>query len=833
MDDNKTQLIKAIDDLIGNCSDQCKGNPDEYNNCISKFQQAFDIARKNKLYEKQIEAAYRLMFCFVKYIDIDNATIQAEVIQKLIKQGYTYGNLHKVFTVLGRVYWLKEDFDKALSVYLQALDKSKECGDFFHASGVCMNISTIFRMQGKIDFSIEYINEAIRGFQECNDARMVQVARSNLANLYNDQGMLDKALEMKLEGAEYYISIGSKEPLALELNAIAVIYNKMNRLDKAIEYALKSIKIKEELNDLPSLAVSWNNLGVFYKDYHDYKSAQKYFQKALAQYKKSGEKNGIAMTLNNIGNLYLGNKEYELALDYYQKVLTFRQEMGNTEGLAIVLENIGTIYNIHFHDYDRALGYFEQASKIATEIQDIFLYTSIQLEKIEALIHRKEYNEALNQLREIEQLIIENKLEKYESEVFKTYEMLYSEMNEYEKAYQSLKKYSELKAKYTTSDSISKIAEMQTRFETEKKEKEAEIFRLKNIELEEKNKQIEEQKAQLQETLDKLQNSEIRYNFVTEELTRNIKTTLIGKSEATHNITEMISMVARSDKTNVLITGETGTGKEIVARNIHACSKRNKNPFYAVNCSAVPENLFESQFFGHEKDAFTGASSTKIGWFEIADKSTLFLDEVCSLSLDQQAKLLRVLEERSIVRVGSHREIPVDVRIISAANCNLLDKVNAEQFRRDLYHRLAIFVINIPPLRERKEEIPLLFRHFVGLSSLALNKKINKVEKNIISYLMDYNFPGNVRELRNIVERAVLVADSSTLRLEHLMIPGKTEQPVLLSSIIPLADMERQLLIKTLQSTGFNKVQAAKLLQVERKVVERKIKKYNLTPDDM
>ncbi|MCK4357913.1 MAG: sigma-54-dependent Fis family transcriptional regulator, partial [Candidatus Cloacimonetes bacterium] len=249
---------------------------------------------------------------------------------------------------------------------------------------------------------------------------------------------------------------------------------------------------------------------------------------------------------------------------------------------------------------------------------------------------------------------------------------------------------------------------------------------------------------------------------------------------------------------------------------------------YAVNSSAIPESLFESHFFGYEKNAFTGANTTHIGWFEIADKGTLFLDEIGTMSFEQQAKLLRVLEESKIVRVGSHKEIDVDVHIISATNINLLEKVREKKFRNDLYYRLATFVINIPPLRERKEDIPLLLRYFVEMFSCVLNKKIKRIENQIDSALINYDFPGNIRELKNMVERAILISDSSTLKLKHFVIPKSDSEFDSFEDIIPLEEMEKKLILKALKATGFNKRQAAKLLKVNRRVVERRMVKYGI-----
>jgi transcriptional regulator with PAS, ATPase and Fis domain len=214
-----------------------------------------------------------------------------------------------------------------------------------------------------------------------------------------------------------------------------------------------------------------------------------------------------------------------------------------------------------------------------------------------------------------------------------------------------------------------------------------------------------------------------------------------------------MSKVAKADNTSVLITGESGTGKELVARGIHYLSERKKSYFYAVNCSAIPESLFESEFFGHKKGSFTGANEDKAGWFEIAHGGTLFLDEVVEMQPAMQSKLLRVLEERKIRRIGSSIDIPVDVRIIAATNQDIHKLIETGKFRTDLYYRLNSFEISIPPLRDRKDDIPLLLDYYVKLLSQRLGKRINSIDAAVSRVMASYNFPGNVRELKNMVER--------------------------------------------------------------------------------
>jgi DNA-binding NtrC family response regulator len=324
---------------------------------------------------------------------------------------------------------------------------------------------------------------------------------------------------------------------------------------------------------------------------------------------------------------------------------------------------------------------------------------------------------------------------------------------------------------------------------------------------------------------------------------------IIGKSHAMHEVMVLIKAVARSNST-VLIQGESGTGKELVARAIHFTSSRKANPFIAVSCIALPESLLEAELFGAEKGAFTGATSARKGNFEIAHKGTLFLDEISDMSAKTQANLLRVLEEREFRRVGGSNLIRVDIRVISATN-RRLDRLVAEgTFREDLYYRLNVVTIPVPPLRERKEDIPLLVEHFMRKYSVENSKDIGFVDEEALSLLMDYDWPGNVRELENTVERAVVIAKKDFICREYLPLAvqkGATEMSRRLSESVPsgtgastprkettqhelsLHEMEKMHISRVLELNGWNIKKAANALKIDRTTLYNKMKKYNLS----
>ncbi len=308
-------------------------------------------------------------------------------------------------------------------------------------------------------------------------------------------------------------------------------------------------------------------------------------------------------------------------------------------------------------------------------------------------------------------------------------------------------------------------------------------------------------------------------DILSKKLLENIGVRLVGNSPALKEMIGMMARVAQTPNTSVLILGESGTGKELVAHGIHYLSNRSNKTFYSVNCSAIPESLFESEFFGHKKGAFTGADSDKDGWFEIADGGTLFLDEISDMPLVQQAKLLRVLEERRVSKIGSRQSKQVDVRVIAASNTDLEKLAEENKFRPDLFHRLNIFVIKIPPLRERKEDIPALAEYYLKMYCRQFGRKDMKISPDALSLLKSYDFPGNIRELRNIMERAVILCDGDELLPEHMKLSDNG---------LDLEENEKRLIRLALEKAGNNKSKAASLLNITWQALDRRMKKYGM-----
>jgi len=332
---------------------------------------------------------------------------------------------------------------------------------------------------------------------------------------------------------------------------------------------------------------------------------------------------------------------------------------------------------------------------------------------------------------------------------------------------------------------------------------------------------------------------EIAY-FKEKEKKRFDPSQIIASSEKMRQLLEMSKKIAESEASVILLQGESGTGKDLLAQAIHYLSRRKSSSYLAINCSAIPENLLESELFGYEKGAFTDAKQQKKGLVELADEGTLFLDEISTLNLHLQAKLLRFLEDHTFKRVGGLKDIDVDIRVISATNQDLEEASREGNFRKDLFYRLNVCPVYIPPLRERKEDIPPLIEHFITHYNLRFRKNISGLDRDAQKLLLDYDWPGNVRELKNALERAMIFEENSFISTRYLpiqlnknfsSIPEASRDPFS-NQNLSLQEMEKKLLVDALNKTKGNKTRAAKLLSITRDTLRYKIKKLNINPED-
>ncbi|MDP8209972.1 MAG: sigma-54 dependent transcriptional regulator [Candidatus Stygibacter australis] len=333
----------------------------------------------------------------------------------------------------------------------------------------------------------------------------------------------------------------------------------------------------------------------------------------------------------------------------------------------------------------------------------------------------------------------------------------------------------------------------------------------------------------------KLKKVESQYSLLSRELKKQVEYDLIGNSEALQKVYELAMTAAKFKNSNVLITGESGCGKEIIARLIHYASPRQDNNFCPVNCSAIPESLLESEFFGHKKGSFTGAISDQKGYFELADQGTIFLDEIGDMPIELQAKLLRAIESKKIKKIGDQKEYSYDFRIISATNRNVEELVKSSRFRLDLVHRLNAVEIHIPPLRERISDIPPLIDYFINQLAGEMNLPKPEITRSAIHKLQQYSFPGNVRELKNLIERAFILSKGGNLQPQHFLLDDKFDLPaqadLIADKSLKLDEHEKQLILIALEKTQYNHQNAADLLGISRHALSRRLKKFEIEAD--
>ncbi len=321
--------------------------------------------------------------------------------------------------------------------------------------------------------------------------------------------------------------------------------------------------------------------------------------------------------------------------------------------------------------------------------------------------------------------------------------------------------------------------------------------------------------------------------YALKEFEKRIFLDLIGPSKAMKKVYEMVVKVAPTDG-SMLITGETGTGKEIIAKLVHSLSQRNQGPFVAVNCGAIPENLFESELFGHVKGSFTGANSDKKGLIEMAHQGTLFLDEIGELSLSLQIKLLRVLQDREIRALGETVSKKVDIRLITATNTNLIKAIEEKKFREDLFYRLNVIHIFLPPLRERKESLISLMKYFLANYNKVYQKNIDIIDEDVLYVLNQYRYPGNIRELENIIQHCAIMSDGE--RIKKIDLPEYLQQEVTIKSLpmtssnemLTLRDLERNHILAAMEKYEKNQTKVAKILNISRSTLWRKLKEHEI-----
>lgn len=698
------------------------------------------------------------------------------------------------------------------------------------------------------DKTIEKLEKELQHAKQIFDEKKIIDTLQKLFNAYHERKDHQKGIRIGKELYPLYEKMGKKSEAAKVLLIIGRSLRNTGEFLEVIEYTNKALDYYQELNDEFKIAASYSSLGAACYALGEYKEALSYLFKALEifdNYKIQPDENEAwnykilyAETLENIGFVYGKLDQNEKHRNYLIKALQIYEDLNIKDGIAKTIHNIGTTYSQE--EPEKKMEYFNKALEIATKynFNNMILIFKGNISKMyyslgqyeNALLMAKdilemskknnyyldisrtmnllawiyfkkeEYDLAIDFTKQSLKFSLQKHIRELTINNYNLLGIIYKKRKEYKAAYVYYRKYSRLKEKIINFRMLEKISVFEKKYEESNKK----IIALKK-----------------------------HCSLISTALKNVIHMDLIGTSTKIKKVLSLAMTVAVHPDTNILIIGESGTGKEIIANIIHYASSRKDFLIVAVNSSSIPETLAESEFFGHMKGSFTGASIDKTGYLELADKGTLFLDEIADIPISLQAKLLRVLENKRIKKLGSKNELQVDFRIIAATNKNIDELIEIKQFRLDLLHRIKTITINIPPLRERREDIEPLLHYFIHEFSTSLKKPVPKINQDIISKLKKYSFPGNVRELKNMVEKALILLKTDTLEPEHFEIQKNyfQEDNITIDTFksFNVNEIEKHTIINALNKTNYNKDEAAVLLGFSRATLFRKIKKYNIS----
>lgn len=684
-----------------------------------------------------------------------------------------------------------ESFEKYLAKYLQYGDLISEKQD---KAEIYQSFGYLFWLKQDTQSSIRYLKESLELINSTGLIQCIPQRYTNLGFIYEHMGNYDQAESYYIQGLNFAKENSFDYALKMAYAALGRLNLRKGCYDLALEYFANNLSFYDSDEESIEKDITKLNLATTYSKMNQHRDALKILLELDKPVIKENDPELYYSILSNLGTCYLEMSEYDKAEPYVLLDLKFAQENSANNHIIGCQINLGII-SMHKKNYTQALDYLQNAAKNAELSEntrqkiDIFRFLG------DVSFKTKKFSEAVANYNKALQFANSCKNEHQEAIISKKISLSYAKLNKYTEAYHSLKKFTDYD----------------------------EIVKQKQIDdLEMKNKKI----------IRSPQKSFYIYSdsisLISQELQEKIGFPLIGKSKALSSVIEKAFYATKNPDVNILICGESGTGKELIAKLIHFSSNRAKQAFIPVNSSLFSSDLAQSALFGHKKGSFTGATNDHTGFFEAADNGTIFFDEIGEMPLEIQAKILRVLETKHINPLGSSKTKKVNFRLITATHRNLQELINTNQFRFDLYHRINTIELYIPPLRERKEDIPLIIDFYLKNTSQKLNKKIPKISQKAMNNLFSYNYPGNVRELMSIIERILIFNDRSIIDTEDLNINNTSGSQNIQTIHTNLNIEENEILLikQAMIKSNYIKTEAAKLLGISPYALARRLNKF-------
>ncbi len=685
-------------------------------------------------------------------------------------------------------------FNQYLAVFLA---NEKYLTDYFYLANIYDYFGYLMWLKQDIDTGVSYLSKSLDIANKYCKPDELPGRYTNLGYLYEVIGNLDKAEYYYYEGLDFALRYNSINSLKLAYNAIGRLYISKNLYEKAIEYLENSLSLYDREQDIDRIAVI-NNLALCYKSIDNTDKAKKLYESVDREWILQRDPELYYAVQTNLGNLLISYKDYELAEEKFQRSLEFAQKVKALDQVLSLYISLGDLYS-KTNRVNEGLELLQKALDLGNQFKNYRNLKSIYDKFAEIDMKQKNYQGSLTYLEKLIDLAKSTNNIHLKIKTLKKQAFCYAKIGDYKKAYSCF-------------ELLEKLQENITGKEREEKRK-AELTLVGNS----------SRKHFIFHGKDSL---------ISRELSAKIGVNLLGTDPAMHKLISKALLASTNCEASILIRGESGTGKDIIARIIHYSSNRQSYPFIPVNSGSFSPGIVNSALFGHKKGAFTGAVADHIGYFEYAQKGTVFMDEIGEMPQDIQIALLRVLENKKVTPLGSSKQVPVDFRLISATNRDIEKEVKENKIRLDFLNRINTLEINIPPLRARKDDIPILINAF--LEEISIRVKIKKPQLSIsaLKLLSDYNYPGNVRELKNIIEKLIIFNSRNEITADdvyNLNLDIKTNNIILPNSrTLNLEALEKEAIFKAMKETQFVKTEAAKLLGITSYALHRRISKYNL-----